>query len=110
MLWDRERWNTTIFNIYQKMITLRKSQIALRRGNFEVLYTYRQLIAYKRTYSDNEVIIIINLEKESHKANVKTNSKKIEWLNFQTNEIIKSNDATINISANPLSYEIIIGA
>ena len=61
-------------NWYKKLIEIRKSNISLRRGNFEFISAEGNTLIYKRTSKDNELMIIINNNTEDKTLNFQINS------------------------------------
>jgi cyclomaltodextrinase len=60
MVWDEARWNRRISNAYRKLIRLRRTHPALQRGRFEALIGFDRVLAYRRVYEEDEVIIVLN--------------------------------------------------
>ncbi len=53
--------NNSVFNIYKKLILLRNSSVILQKGNWELVKTSnRFILAYRRVYHENEILIILN--------------------------------------------------
>ena len=77
-----------LHNWYKKLIEIRKDNISLRRGIFEFISAKDNVIIYKRTLEEIELIIIIN------------NNSKVKKLDFPLNsyfDLIIENRLTKNI-------------
>ncbi len=54
--------NKSIYHAYRQLIDLRKKEIALSDGDFQVLLeNHKQILAYSRNYKDKTFIVLINL-------------------------------------------------
>ncbi|MDR1703423.1 MAG: glycoside hydrolase family 13 protein [Clostridiales bacterium] len=62
MAWDGDM---DMFNFYKWAIRLRRDNTALRRGEYETLYANKGLLAFKRFYKNNTMIIAINAGDDS---------------------------------------------
>jgi cyclomaltodextrinase len=60
MVWDETRWNRRISDAYRKLIRLRHTHPSLRLGRFQALLAFDRVLAYRRVYEADEVIIVLN--------------------------------------------------
>lgn len=60
MQWHPPRWKIGLQDHIQKLIRLRRSSPALRRGQLRVIYSDDRILAYERTYSSNRVLVVLN--------------------------------------------------
>lgn len=70
---DPVQFNDDLFATYQRLIDLRRSSVALRRGAFTVLATddERRLLAYARSHDDGPAMVVaLNRSAEAHSARV----------------------------------------
>ena len=70
---DPVQFNDDLFATYQRLINLRRSSVALRRGAFTVLATddERRLLAYARSHDDGpSMVVALNRSAEAHSARV----------------------------------------
>ncbi len=58
MIWDEARWNADLRGHYQRLIDLRRTSDALRRGGFQFLAAAGGLMAYARASADETLVII----------------------------------------------------
>lgn len=50
----------SLFNWYKNLIALRRSEPALQSGDYKKLFLGNKVYAYKRVYSDDEIIVVLN--------------------------------------------------
>ena len=60
MEWDSDKWNVELFEFYKKLINLRISSKALRRGSFRWIERTKDIVGYVREFDQERVIILIN--------------------------------------------------
>lgn len=60
MIWDRTRWNHAIHDHCRKLIALRRSLTALRRGSWEPLLAFNGVSVVRRRHADGDIIIVLN--------------------------------------------------
>ncbi len=60
MVWDRSKWDLDMFEFYKKLIRLRKGEIALKVGGFEVLNNEPLVFLRKAPYVLDDIIVAIN--------------------------------------------------
>ena len=53
--------NQNLFTHYQSLIKLRKKYIALRRGDYDLLYAKNRIFAFSRQYKNEQIISIFNV-------------------------------------------------
>ncbi|MBE6049796.1 MAG: glycoside hydrolase family 13 protein [Clostridium sp.] len=96
--WGKE--NKDIFEMYKKLIHLRKDNEVLSKGSFNISYIEESVVCIRRCYKDKEVIIILNnAEQEKNIKIEKYKNKKI--LDLLSNEILveyKESEYQININ------------
>lgn len=60
MNWDKSAWNMDAYTRIQKLLKIRKENSCLSRGSFSWLDCNDGILAYKRVYHNQELIILIN--------------------------------------------------
>jgi alpha-glucosidase len=50
----------SVLNFYRNLIKLRRGQVALQRGDFAMLQSDKDVVAYRRMYQGIEIIVILN--------------------------------------------------
>jgi len=58
---DSQKDANSIFHFYQRLLALKKEIPALCYGDFVPLFTSRHLMAFARTFADNEYAIVLNM-------------------------------------------------
>ncbi len=67
---DEARWDTDLLHDFQRLISLRKSYHALRRGTFRFLSAKDDVIAYVREMAEESVLVAINISKATRVVDV----------------------------------------
>lgn len=63
MEWDRNKWNSEIFNIYKKLNYLKKSEPALHYGSYKFLYSDEDTLVFSRFYKNKILLGIVSINK-----------------------------------------------
>ena len=96
-----------LLEYYQKIIQIRKDNIALRRGSFQTLLAEGMVYAYEREFKDNKLFIVINndsIEKLIElpvDTNMRSLINQIDGVNYQVN------NGVITINAAPYTGYIL---
>jgi len=66
-------FNQELFDFHKKLAHIRKSNEALQKGNFELLYLddLHSVYAFKRTFADNTVMLFFNNSNSHHDIKLK---------------------------------------
>ena len=72
--YDKVAFNQNTFNLYKKLIKIRKDNPALVEGELDFIYAQSNMLAYKRYTNNNEIIVLFNLESNSRTFNVPESS------------------------------------
>jgi glycosidase len=108
MIWDTDRWCHELYDLIRSIIKLRKQTEALTRGTFEDLYAFIGLIAYKRQYHDQEVIVILNSQDKLNYINVPVKSERTFYYLFPTNQKVWVKDGNLSFETFPkYGYQIL---
>lgn len=85
MIWKKEKRNEELFEFYKKIIKIRKENVALQKGEFELLgkEVGANIYSFIRKYEENIVIIIINNSRISTNLTI-----DLETLNIKNNKLI----------------------
>ncbi|HRG87136.1 MAG TPA: alpha-amylase family glycosyl hydrolase, partial [Chitinophagales bacterium] len=99
-------FETDVKNTVTELTKLRSSHMALLYGDFEVLKVNATQYVYKRTYLNDEVIVVFN--KSPQKTTIIVNDT-ISKNQYQPNfgNIIVVSDNSIEVTLAPYSFEII---
>ncbi len=68
--WDESQWDHDLLAYTKALVSLRKSQPALRRGSYHRLYAENDVYAFGRNLDDEKIIIAINGAFEPRTANI----------------------------------------
>ena len=58
--WDQRQWDRDLYNFSKRAIALRHAHPALRRGQFETLYSNDDIYAFARRLDDDRLAVIFN--------------------------------------------------
>jgi alpha-glucosidase len=59
-LWDEQQWDQESLDFYKKLIALRRTSLALARGEFRVLHSDENLVIYARLLGEEWVLVTAN--------------------------------------------------
>jgi len=82
MLWNKNEWNMGILEYYRKLIQIRKRNKALTHGKLETILVdnEKNVCIFKRTYQNNEILIVVNNGREDFIFKMKSNDSFEEAL------------------------------
>jgi glycosidase len=60
MPWERERWDTELFDFVREAIALRKAHVALRRGTYRTLLAEGEQYAFERAHDGERLVVAFN--------------------------------------------------
>jgi len=103
MIWD-ERQNASLLNYYQKLISLRTNEIALRRGKLSIKQATDNILVYSREHPEQQLLVVLNVSTQNQ-----VYSMDSQWgqVIFATNENIHGphhpSDGTMHFHLPPMS-------
>lgn len=89
---DQVSFNQSQFDLYKKLISIRKNNPVLSDGDMTFLAAEGKKLAYKRSDSKDEIIVIFNLEPTQQNFKLPSNST---WIDLLTNKKIKGNSISL---------------
>lgn len=108
MTWDESLWNMNINTLYRKMIKIRNSHVALRRGEFKDLIFFNKVCAFKRMYENDEIITILNPGPATFDLNIPTYSNNQKWFDLLSGDEINSTNEMLSFKKiDPFSYLVL---
>ena len=90
--YDQVSFNQSQFDLYKKLISIRKNNPVLSDGDMTFLAAEGKKLAYKRSDSKDEIIVIFNLEPTQQNFKLPSNST---WIDLLTNKKIKGNSISL---------------
>ncbi|MFN8420542.1 MAG: alpha-amylase family glycosyl hydrolase [Anaerolineae bacterium] len=60
MQWDSAKWNPTLTDTFRRLIKARKQHPALVSGEYESLWTFNGISAYRRYNAEEQLVVILN--------------------------------------------------
>lgn len=105
---DKVEYNSVLADKYRKLIALRNSEPALRRGDFRTVLKddNNAVFAYARTYGKDEIIIVINNSAEEKETDIETDGHS-DYQSLLSGKIYKSSVVGVQIKLSALSGEIL---
>lgn len=95
MIWDKDKQNHELLNLYKTMINIRKQNKELVYGSYNSLYAKDNVLVFERAYNGSKVIIAINNNYEETDVSVPAKGK---YKNLINNKITKI-DGDIKLSS-----------
>ncbi len=101
MIWEEDKQNMELFNLYKTMISLRKDNKALIYGDYKTLYCKDNILVFNRSYEGTSILIAINNNDEKSSVNISLGHNAVDIL---TSEKILLNNGLI---LEPMEFKII---
>jgi glycosidase len=79
MSWSPEDWHDHVLRSHRLLIALRQEHAACRHGEIDSLATFNGAYAYRRAWSDDEIIVVLNPREGIADFEVPTHSSLTEW-------------------------------
>ena len=100
MLWNKNEWNMGILEYYRKLIQIRKRNKALTHGKLETILVdnEKNVYIFKRTYQNNEILIVVNNGREDFIFKMKSNDSFEEAL---AKTMFKPEEKSIRVKLKP---------
>lgn len=70
MIWEEDRQNQHLLDLYKRMVKLRRENIVLRRGNFHSLYGVGGIYCFLRDLNGEKIIVALNNSSKNKKVEV----------------------------------------
>lgn len=83
MIWNEQKQNKELFDLYKKLILIRKNNPTLIYGIYKTLYCEKNILIFEREYKDEKIIIAINNNNKQNKVEFSFNEKVKDLLNSQ---------------------------
>ena len=95
---DSVYFDFDLFHYYQTLIKLRKSEIALRKGEMKILSfdNEKDVLAFLRTFGDQQILVVINNNPHSQQLELEEIAD-CQWKNLLTQEMFKSRQQKLKI-------------
>lgn len=90
--YDTVAFNQAQFDLYKKLISIRKNNPVLSTGDFKFLVTDGKKLAYSRSDGHDEIIVMFNLEPGTQNFSLPIKST---WIDLLTNKKIKGNSVQL---------------
>lgn len=84
MIWDEDKQNKELLNLYKKLIAIRKENKELVYGDYRPLYLEDKVIIFERNDGKNSMIVAINNNEESYIVNKTFDKKAVDLITGET--------------------------
>jgi glycosidase len=98
--YDKVAFNQAQFNLYKKLISIRKNNPVLSTGDLQFMVADGKTLAYKRIDSKDEIIVLFNMESSPLNFTLPINST---WMDLMTNKKIQGTSIVLK----PLSAAVL---
>jgi cyclomaltodextrinase len=68
--WDSSAWDTALLHDFQRMIALRRSRPALRRGSYHSLYDEGSVHAHLRQLGNETIVVALNVSTATRRVDI----------------------------------------
>jgi cyclomaltodextrinase / maltogenic alpha-amylase / neopullulanase len=68
--YSSETWDNSLLHDFQRLIALRRSRSALRRGSFKVLHAHDDVFVHARQLGNETVVVALNVSASSRRVDV----------------------------------------
>ncbi|MGC8903320.1 MAG: cyclomaltodextrinase [Fervidobacterium sp.] len=110
MVWNEKSWDTELFEFYRKMINLRKTETALKVGNFETLMDNPLVFIRKSLNTLDSIVVAINPGKTKNIAVVIKDGRLLDRTSFVdlfTGEKFKLTSGVLKLQILERSFRIL---
>ena len=99
---DEVKFDPEMFAYFQKLISIRNSNIALRRGDFKAVLIddKRELYGFERNYKENKVIVLINNGPAMADVELDMSLSDVEYLDALTDKIYSVKNNKLQLALN----------
>jgi len=73
--WDESKWDKDLLAFAKSCIEIRKEHASLRRGEYKRIYAEGEVMAYMRSYQDENVIVAFNVSNEERTIDMDFSNK-----------------------------------
>ncbi|HHY34203.1 MAG TPA: hypothetical protein GX510_00985 [Firmicutes bacterium] len=112
MIWEADRQNRNLFELYRAMVKLRQRYPWLSWGRYETLFADDQTGVYALKRFDEgtgeKLIAVFNTGSRTVKATVPPNEGKVYWWSFTGGERFSPAGGFITLELPPTSFEILV--
>lgn len=107
MVWDETAQDQTVWQTYQKLITLRKQNRALVCGDFQSLLVFNGVYAYRRFDANDMAVVILNPRHEQHNISVPAPWHE-QWVDVISGDQLTTQESTLEFSTLPAQSALVL--
>lgn len=108
MNWDRNTWNRAIHRRIRRLIALRHTLPALRRGSWEPLLTFNGVLAVRRRHETGDVVIVLNPRNAQTDFAIPLPDRAAIWEDAFTGQHVEAQSDTLTIAKLPACSAMIL--
>lgn len=101
MIWEQENQNKDLYNIFKRLIHMRKKHKTLVYGDYESLYHRENIVAFKRFDEQVEIYAIFNNNEESKNIKLPVEGS---YIDLYTHDAINLNG---DIDLKPMEFRVL---
>jgi Glycosidases len=90
MIWEEEKQNRELYNLYKQLISVRKNNPELIYGTYKTLYCKGNVLIFERNYRNESIIIAINNEDKQVEIQLPLNKRVRNLITLQEQYIDES--------------------
>ena len=97
---DEVKFDPEMYKYFQKLISIRNNNIALRRGNYKTLITNdeKSIYGFERNYKGTSVVVILNNGNEKSILSVNINHGDGNLVDLMTGEVFELKNGVLELS------------
>ncbi len=111
MIWEKDRQNHHLLDLYKRMVKLRRENIVLRRGNFHSLYGVGGIYCFLRDLNGEKIIVALNNSSKNKKVEVpilETGKEKEKlYKDIFTNETFLQSENKLHLKIPAYNFRIL---
>lgn len=101
MIWDRTAWNHTIHRRIRRLIALRHTLPALRRGTWEPLLTFNGVLAVRRRHDAGDAVIVLNPRNAQRDFAIPLDDDSASWEDELSGRRFEAHNGTLTLPELP---------
>ena len=107
---DVVKFDSSLFQYYQKVIAIRKQNDALREGTFRTISTFdnKNVYAFERESGDNSVLVVLNNSNTGETVTLPLNTRATYVDVLNGGQEFETNDGTLLVSLQPRSGRVLV--
>jgi cyclomaltodextrinase len=100
MIWNEARWEPHLRKVYRALIRARREHSVLQTGEFERVWAFNGVYAYRRFSQDEEILVILNARERYSQLKVPLYRERKErrvWRDLMTGRIMVEEEGHLQV-------------